>query len=199
MVRLAVQALFAGVLVALLAAGAGWSLVRDAEVGTTEAMVGAAMLLGAPAFGGLTALVSGVVGFMVGRSARRRRPVRRTAHRAAAVETVSAPRVSPGQHQLIAMYRVRAGTIEQVARQAEGELAGLFRKRAGFVAYEFIRTGDTEAVSVSTWESRDQAEAAVDTAVAWATIKVARAIVSMENHVGAVMVAQQGLVAHPAR
>jgi heme-degrading monooxygenase HmoA len=97
------------------------------------------------------------------------------------------------------MYRFRPGTIDLVAKRAETELAGLFRRRDGFVAYEFVKTGDTEGVSVSTWASREQAEAAVDTAVAWATIKVARAVVSMENHIGAIVVAQQNRPIQPAR
>src|SRR5438034_478856 len=116
--RLVFQALMAGIVVALLTAGGGWAMVRDSEVGSSEAQLGATMLLGAPGFGGATSIVSGVIGFLLGRSARRRRPARRSAQRLIpAIEPISSPRVSAGQHQLIAMYRVKPGTIDQVARQ----------------------------------------------------------------------------------
>ncbi len=58
--------------------------------------------------------------------------------------------------------------------------------RPGFVAYSVIKTGETSAISLTVWESREQAEAAIQDAASWARQNVAEMIESVQNHVGEV-------------
>jgi heme-degrading monooxygenase HmoA len=184
--RLAILSIATGLMVGLVAAVAGESMFGGAEIGSQSAQIGAMLLVGSPAIAIGTTLLAALLGWVLGRSGKRsapRRPKSRTGP--------DLPRLDGAPHQLIAMYRFRPGTIDRVARQAETELAAVLRKRPGFVGYEFVKTGENEGVSVSTWASREQAEAAVDTSVAWATVKAARAVRSMENHVGAVVISDR--------
>jgi heme-degrading monooxygenase HmoA len=180
-VRLAIQAILAGLVVGLLSAGVGWTMSGDSQIGSSEAQVGALLLLGSPAFAIGTAALAGALGYLMGRSARAR-----SGRRSKRRSDLDLPRLDGVPHQLRAKYRFRPGTIDRVARQAETELAALLRKRPGFVSYEFVKTTESEGVSISTWSSREQAEAAVETSAAWANARIAPLVRSMESHVGAV-------------
>jgi hypothetical protein len=60
----------------------------------------------------------------------------------------------------------------------------IFRQQPGFVADEGVVTGDEEVVSISAWESAEQAQAAVQTAAGWVRENLADLIVAVDNHVG---------------
>jgi len=86
----------------------------------------------------------------------------------------------------IALYTFASGTVDEVIRRAETGLLPTFRSRPGFVAYSVIKTGETSAISLTLWESREQAEAAIQDAASWARQNVAEMIESVQNHVGEV-------------
>jgi quinol monooxygenase YgiN len=88
------------------------------------------------------------------------------------------------RHVRIAFYKLKPGTADAVIRKAERELLPIFRNQPGCVSYDVVKTGHASAISISTWETRKQAEAAAQTAAAWAQENVADMIVSVENHVG---------------
>jgi heme-degrading monooxygenase HmoA len=71
-------------------------------------------------------------------------------------------------HARVAFYRVVSGTFEQVvgAVEAPGGLLEIFRGRPGFQSYELIAT-PVGLVSVSHWESSEQADDATRAAAAW--------------------------------
>jgi hypothetical protein len=71
-------------------------------------------------------------------------------------------------HARVAFYRVVSGTLEQVvgAVEAAGGLLEIFRGRPGFQSYELIVT-PVGLVSVSHWESSEQADDATRAAAAW--------------------------------
>ena len=87
-------------------------------------------------------------------------------------------------HVRIAVYTFKPGTIDEVIRRAEADVLPLFRRQPGFVAYEVVKTGDDRGVSISTWESAGQAQAAVEMAAGWVKENLADSVVSVENHVG---------------
>jgi len=148
-------------------------------MGSGAAELGAQLLLSAPVIGVSIALGAWLVGWLLAREARKRATFGARPRR---IES------SASTHQMIALYRFRPGTVDTVTQRVERELVRLFRRREGFVAYHLVRTGEDEAVSVSTWSSREQAEAAVDTSVQWVTGRVPHTVIAMENHVGAVVV-----------
>jgi hypothetical protein len=65
---------------------------------------------------------------------------------------------------------VQSGTFEQVVQtvEAPGGLLEIFRARPGFHSYELIAT-PVGLVSVSQWESSEQADDATRAAAAWVT------------------------------
>jgi heme-degrading monooxygenase HmoA len=71
-------------------------------------------------------------------------------------------------HARVAFYRVQSGTFEQVVRtvKAPGGLLEIFRGGPGFQSYELIAT-PVGLVSVSHWETSEQADDATRAAAAW--------------------------------
>ncbi len=89
-------------------------------------------------------------------------------------------------HVRVAVYKFKPGTMDEVIRRAQSGMLPTFRQQPGFVAYEVIQTGDDEGVSISTWESAEQAQAAIQTAAGWVQENLAEFVVSVDNHVGEV-------------
>ena len=58
------------------------------------------------------------------------------------------------QHARVATYQLKPGTADEVIRRAQ----------AGFVAYGLVKTGEDSAISISVWQSEEQAIAAVQVA-----------------------------------
>ena len=87
-------------------------------------------------------------------------------------------------HVRVAVYRIRPGSASEIVRRAREGMLPIFRQQPGFVAYEGVVTGDEEVVSISTWESAEQAQAAVHMAANWVRENLADMIVSVDNHVG---------------
>jgi heme-degrading monooxygenase HmoA len=84
----------------------------------------------------------------------------------------------------VSIDRTPPGGAAELVRRAREGLLPLYRSRPGFIAYEIVATGDDEAVFVSTWASRADAEATVETAAAWAREHAAGLILAAEHHVG---------------
>lgn len=88
------------------------------------------------------------------------------------------------QHVRVAVYKTKRGTVDEVARKAEAGLLPIFRKQPGFVAYGLVKSGEDEGVSLSVWETHEQADKAVQTAATWVKDNIADMIESVQNHVG---------------
>ncbi|HUE27433.1 MAG TPA: antibiotic biosynthesis monooxygenase [Solirubrobacteraceae bacterium] len=65
------------------------------------------------------------------------------------------------------IYRITQGTYAELMERARNGMAPIFRDSPGFVFYSTTDTGDGRFVSVSTWESREAAEAASGKAAEW--------------------------------
>jgi len=87
-------------------------------------------------------------------------------------------------HARVAIYKIKAGTADEILKQAQSGMLPIFRQQPGFIAYEGVVTGGEGVISISTWESAVQAQAAVQSAAAWVRENLAGMIVSVDNHVG---------------
>jgi hypothetical protein len=64
-------------------------------------------------------------------------------------------------------------------------------RQPGFVAYEVVKTGEDSAIFINTWETQEQAEAAVQSAAQWVRDNVAARILSVETYVGEIVISRQ--------
>ena len=101
-------------------------------------------------------------------------------------------------HARVAFYRLRSGSFEQVvhALEAPGGLLEIFRGRPGFQSYELIETG-AGLVSVSHWESSEQADAATHAAAAWVAGHIDDLVKLQQSDIGEVVLSS--LAAAPTR
>jgi len=65
------------------------------------------------------------------------------------------------------VYSITKGTYDELIEQARRGLAPILRESPGFVFYSTTDVGGGRFVSVSTWETREQAEAAAAKIAEW--------------------------------
>ena len=85
-----------------------------------------------------------------------------------------------------AVYQFKPGTVDEVIRTAKEGLLPIFRQQPGFRRYAVVKTGDDSGISISTWDTKREADIAVQRAADWVKQNIAAAVVSVENHVGEV-------------
>ena len=67
----------------------------------------------------------------------------------------------------IRRYKVRRGFTEELARRVQTGFVPIMRDMQGFKAYYLVDSGPDELVSVSIFESADQALASNEAAASW--------------------------------
>lgn len=87
-------------------------------------------------------------------------------------------------HVRMGIYSITQGTYEELVEQAREGLAPILRNSPGFVFYSVTDVGDGRLVSVSTWETRQQAEAAAAKSSEWVAENLANSISLQENLIG---------------
>ena len=88
------------------------------------------------------------------------------------------------QYARIAVYQVKPGTADEIARRAQDGMLPIFRSQPGFVAYGGVTTDMDTVISLSFWQTQQQAEAAVQVAASWIKDNLAEMVVAVQNHVG---------------
>jgi heme-degrading monooxygenase HmoA len=88
------------------------------------------------------------------------------------------------QHVRVALYRVKPGNMDEIIRRAEAGMLPTFRSQPGFVAYGLVITGEDSAISITIWQSEEQANAAVKVAASWVRDNIAEMVESVQNHIG---------------
>ena len=73
----------------------------------------------------------------------------------------------------LATYDIVKGTFPELTDMAEKGILPLFAKEPGFVNYGLVDTGDRKVVSISIWETREQAQKSASTASTWVRDNVA--------------------------
>ena len=67
----------------------------------------------------------------------------------------------------VALYDIKSGTFDEIRAKAEAGMVPLFQQSDGFVSYGVARIDKDTFISLSTWETRAQADAATTTAADW--------------------------------
>jgi heme-degrading monooxygenase HmoA len=67
----------------------------------------------------------------------------------------------------IALYDIKTGTYDEIVEQAKAGMAPLFQHSPGFVSYGVAQIDKNAFASLSTWQTREQAEAATAKAATW--------------------------------
>ena len=89
-------------------------------------------------------------------------------------------------HVRVATYDVRQGLAAQVAElvQSPGGMVEEFRAQPGFRAYSMLEIDPVTYISLSIWETHEEAENAVGAAATWAATHLGSRIHRTENLVG---------------
>ena len=66
------------------------------------------------------------------------------------------------KHVRIATYEIKRGSFQELADVAQDGMLREFRNQPGFIRYGLADSGDKTCVSLSLWETRKDADHAVD-------------------------------------
>ena len=88
------------------------------------------------------------------------------------------------QHLRLATYEIKKGSFQDVAKAAESGMLRTFREQPGFVRYGVADVGDKTLVSISLWETRKHADAAVPVAATWVRENLGDQIEIRSNQIG---------------
>src|SRR6185312_13611521 len=84
----------------------------------------------------------------------------------------------------VALYDIKSGTFDEVVSKAEAGIVPLFQHSDGFVSYGVAQIDKDAFVSLSTWETRAQGDAATAKAADWVKTNSRDRFTLRENYVG---------------
>lgn len=84
----------------------------------------------------------------------------------------------------VALYDIKSGSFDEIVNKAQSGMVPLFQHSDGFVSYGVARTGKDTFVSVSTWQTRAQADAATAKAADWVKTNGQEQFTLRESYVG---------------
>jgi heme-degrading monooxygenase HmoA len=76
-------------------------------------------------------------------------------------------------HVRVGVYVLTSGTAREVGDRARDGMLSVFRGQSGFKAYGLAETQEGKLISVSLWDSADQAQQANDLAASWVSENLA--------------------------
>jgi hypothetical protein len=88
------------------------------------------------------------------------------------------------QHLRLATYAINKGTFQEIAETAKSGMLPKFQEQPGFLRYGLADLGDKMCVSITVWETRDQANAAAPIAATWVRENLADSVELRTNSVG---------------
>ena len=88
------------------------------------------------------------------------------------------------QHLRIATYEITKGSFQDVAESAKTGMLHRFQDQPGFVRYGLADLGDKQCMSISLWETREQAQSAAPVAATWVKDNLADRVELRTNYVG---------------
>ena len=71
------------------------------------------------------------------------------------------------KHVRAATYYIKNGSFKEVADLAQDGMLRTFRDQPGFIHYGLADTGDNTCLSLSLWETREEADSATRLAADW--------------------------------
>jgi heme-degrading monooxygenase HmoA len=84
----------------------------------------------------------------------------------------------------VATYTINKGTFREIADRARESMLPTFKRQPGFIRYGLADLGDKTCLSISLWETHDQAEASVPVAANWVRDNMADQVRLETSHVG---------------
>lgn len=84
----------------------------------------------------------------------------------------------------LATYDVVKGTFPELTGLAEKGILPLFAKEPGFVNYGLVDTGNNKVVSISIWETREQAQRSASMAATWVERNIADRVRLLTTQIG---------------
>jgi hypothetical protein len=88
------------------------------------------------------------------------------------------------KHLRAATYEITKGTFQEIATKAMDGLLPKFQEQPGFIRYGVADVGDKMCMSISLWETREQAGGASSVAEAWVRENLSDSISLKQNFVG---------------
>lgn len=88
------------------------------------------------------------------------------------------------KHLRVATYTINKGTFREVADLAQERMLPTFKEQPGFIQYGVADIGDKRCMSISLWETHEQAEASVPMAAAWVEENLADRVELRSSDVG---------------
>jgi hypothetical protein len=88
------------------------------------------------------------------------------------------------QHVRIATYDIKDGTFGELAELARKGMLRTFQEQPGFIRYGLADLGERKLVSVSLWETRKDADAAVPVAERWVRENIATRVDLRTTQIG---------------
>jgi hypothetical protein len=84
----------------------------------------------------------------------------------------------------ITNYKVIKGTFPELAEEARSGMLSTFKTQPGFIRYGLADTGEGTCVSISLWQTHEQAEAAAPVAATWVREHLADRVELRSNQSG---------------
>jgi hypothetical protein len=88
------------------------------------------------------------------------------------------------QYTRISTYDLTKGTFAELTGIVEQGLLPTFAKEPGFVNYGLVDAGDHKVVSISIWETREQAHKSAAMATTWVKANVAERVRPLTTLIG---------------
>ena len=90
------------------------------------------------------------------------------------------------RHARIGFYTARPGDLDLVIERARDEVIPMLELESGFRRYTIVRTGPDRLVSLTGWDTHDEAQMAARRLSAWVAEVMGETLVSVENHIAEV-------------
>jgi heme-degrading monooxygenase HmoA len=84
----------------------------------------------------------------------------------------------------LSTYDLTKGTFPELTGIVEKGMLPLFAKEHGFVNYGLVDGGDHKVVSISIWETRDQAQKSAQMATTWVKENLSDRVRLVTTHIG---------------
>jgi hypothetical protein len=88
------------------------------------------------------------------------------------------------KHVRVATYEIKQGSFREIADRAHEGMLPTFQEQPGFLRYGVADLGGRTILSLSVWESRKDAEAAVPVAADWVRDHMSDRIELRSNMIG---------------
>jgi len=88
------------------------------------------------------------------------------------------------KHVRSATYEIKQGSFQEIADLAQDGMLRTFRDQPGFIRYGLADLGDNKCLSISLWETREEADSATRVAADWVRQNINERIELVTSQVG---------------